>query len=479
MKTTQILPRLTPLQIWAFFGFMCTTLFLVTGIQLGSGQEPEAAFGGLAVFQIIMFEAIVALLLVPVFSRRAGQPRRKYQAIGSAILFFLFGLVSLFQVHDYLQLPEFQIDLLVAAIWFAGAVLLFLQVTARTRSVFAMGCLAVAFLLQIGLSGLDLFDEVLNVEATTASGETLETAVFGLVLVLFAMALLASLSMEPQTGEPAGGLGNRLSKLLFEAEYGRIGALAAIGYNNAQFALWKQVNRKKSFADFYAWQISRKLDKGRAHRTLGARQFERDSLFASAPVHDAQSLGQRRPDLLIDHFIALGLAPHHVVVDYGCGSLRIGRHLIDYLDGGKYWGLDVTDRFYSDGLALLDNEVKRYKAPQCRIITDNSLAEVRAVRPDFIFSVAVLKHVPESELDGYFDKLCAMMHAATTLVVTFSASPREERISGKSWSWSQHRIEKLIRTRLPGHKVAVTLEKSQKARKGVELTYAVMVARAN
>lgn len=461
-------------------GFMCGALFVVTALQLASGREPEASFGGLAVFQTIMFEVIIGLLLMPLVSAKKSYRRQKFQAIGSAILFFLFALVSLFQIHDYLQLAEFKIDLLIAALWLAGGVLLYLQVTARTHSAFATVCLAVAFVLQIGLSIDDLFDDslsVLSVLHTSATAETLETAVFGLVLVLFAMALLASLALEPQSEAPVKGFGHKVSKLLFQAEYGRIGAVAAIGYNNLQFMLWHQLNREKSFADFYAWQITRKLDKGRAHRTLGARQFDRDSLFAPAPVHDAKTLRQRRPDLLIDHFISLGLQPHHVMVDYGCGSLRVGRHLVDYLEANKYWGLDVTDRFFDDGLALMDKQVKCCKRPQCRVINADSLAEVRAQRPDFIASIAVLKHVPENDLDNYFDKLCGMMHAKTTLIVTFSQSPREERISGKSWSWSKNRIEGLLRQRLPCHTVETTLEKPQKTRKGVELTYAIMAAR--
>lgn len=458
-------------------GLMCATLFVVAGMQLASGQDPESTFGVLAVFQIIMFEVIIGLLLAPMFSRRKVTGRQKLQAVVSAGVFFLFALISLLQIHDYLKLPDLEVDMLVAALWLAGAGLLFLQVTARTRSLFVMACLAVAFILQLGLSGLDVFGEALQIEPTTPRGETVETAVFALVLVLFTMALLASLAQSPNADAGTGAAGEKLSKLLFQAEYGRVGALAAIGFNNAQFALWKQLNRDKNFADFYAWQITRKLDKGRAHRTLGARRFDRDNLFSAAPVHNAKTLGQRRPDLLIDHFISLGLEPHHVVVDYGCGSLRVGRHLIDYLDAGKYWGLDVTDRFYKDGLGLLEPETQRCKGPQCRVISTSSLAEVAAHKPDFIFSVAVLKHVPESDLDGYFDKLCGMMHAKTTLVVTFSASQREERISGKSWSWSNRRIAKLVRARLPDHHVAVTLERPQNARKGVELTYTIMAAR--
>ncbi|MFT4582806.1 MAG: hypothetical protein ACI915_002867 [Gammaproteobacteria bacterium] len=52
---------------------------------------------------------------------------------------------------------------------------------------------------------------------------------------------------------------------------------------------WKVFNRQKNFADFCAWQVIRKLDRGRAHRTLGERRIDQDSLFATPAPHDSAS----------------------------------------------------------------------------------------------------------------------------------------------------------------------------------------------
>ena len=477
MKNSTVLPSLSAGQLRLASAFMCLALIVVTAMQLASGREPDAGFGALDVFQVIMFGLIIGFLLVPVFRPVKPPARQNFQAIGSATLFFLFALVTLSHIHDYLKLDEFKIDLLMAALWLAGGVLLFLQVTARTQNRYALVSLIMAFILQIMLSSFDIFDNLQVNELASANTETIETALFALVLVLYATSLLASLTQGPRSLAISDSIGQQLSKLLFRAEYGVIGAMAAIGYNNLQYALWRLQNRNRTFADFYAWQVSRKLDRGRAHRTLGARQFARDSLFSPAPVHDATTLNQRKPDLLIDHLVSLGLQPQHVFVDYGCGSLRVGRHLIEYLDAQKYWGLDVTDRFYRDGLELLDEEVLWTKSPRCRIISEETLHEVRRHNPDFIASIAVLKHVPEKDLDGYFDRLCGMMHADTTLVVTFSHSTRRERISGKSWSFPKSRIKALIRQRCPDHAIETTMERPQNSRKGIKLTYCVMVAR--
>jgi len=38
--------------------------------------------------------------------------------------------------------------------------------------------------------------------------------------------------------------------------------------------------------------------------------------------------------------VSQGLAPHHVLLDIACGSLRGGVHFIPYLEPGNYLGID-------------------------------------------------------------------------------------------------------------------------------------------
>jgi len=46
--------------------------------------------------------------------------------------------------------------------------------------------------------------------------------------------------------------------------------------------------------------------------------------------------GREVLDLLKRH----GLRPHHYLLDFGCGSLRVGRWLIEYLKASRYFGID-------------------------------------------------------------------------------------------------------------------------------------------
>src|SRR5438477_11789858 len=46
----------------------------------------------------------------------------------------------------------------------------------------------------------------------------------------------------------------------------------------------------------------------------------------------------------------LGLRQHHSLLDVGCGSLRIGRLLIPYLNRGKYFGIEPAEWLVAEGI---------------------------------------------------------------------------------------------------------------------------------
>ena len=46
----------------------------------------------------------------------------------------------------------------------------------------------------------------------------------------------------------------------------------------------------------------------------------------------------------------LGLRQHHSLLDIGCGSLRIGRLLIPYLNRGKYFGAEPNEWLVDEGI---------------------------------------------------------------------------------------------------------------------------------
>ncbi|HFD12654.1 MAG TPA: class I SAM-dependent methyltransferase [Crenotrichaceae bacterium] len=64
------------------------------------------------------------------------------------------------------------------------------------------------------------------------------------------------------------------------------------------------------------------------------------------PPHDYDLISAMVFNLLT----SLGLRQHHRVLDIGCGSLRIGRLLIPYLNQGNYFGVEPNRWLVNDGI---------------------------------------------------------------------------------------------------------------------------------
>ena len=56
-------------------------------------------------------------------------------------------------------------------------------------------------------------------------------------------------------------------------------------------------------------------------------------------------MGGLQRDFLVDQ----GLMPEHRLLDVGCGALRAGIHLVEYLDPGHYYGIDINETVLDAG----------------------------------------------------------------------------------------------------------------------------------
>jgi len=253
-------------------------------------------------------------------------------------------------------------------------------------------------------------------------------------------------------------------------------AIGIIG-EDVSWLFWKLSNPRAPFSKFYADSIERKLNRGRPHKTLGQYAFSRDSVIVG--------LGDRikqfpEEGLNKYNYIAQFLrSPDDTVVDYGCGSLRIGQHFIKSQVSHRFWGLDVTDRFYNDGLALIPPEVVDTKQPQFRKIDASSLAEVRASEPDLLYSVAVMKHVPPGELEVYWQNMLGLLRPGATAVIYGEISDTGIRNAAKNWAHSRNEILAIIERFTPGVSVEIEISGGPMFFAGKRIDPTVFILRMN
>jgi hypothetical protein len=210
---------------------------------------------------------------------------------------------------------------------------------------------------------------------------------------------------------------------------------------------WQKQNPTRPLREFYAERAERKLRRGKPHRTLGGNMRNRDFGISGKDFFDK----------LVEFS---GLKPEDACVDYGCGTLRIGIHAIEYLDPGRYWGLDVSDFFLDQGRELIGAGLIEEKRPNLRIISREAIAEVAAAKPKLLFSNRVLNHVQPEELPEYFNNLLKMIGDSGQAVVTgkWGADETIPIRSGKSWAYSVPTLKEHIEAE--GGRMRILIEES-------------------
>jgi SAM-dependent methyltransferase len=127
----------------------------------------------------------------------------------------------------------------------------------------------------------------------------------------------------------------------------------------------------------------------------------------------------------------LGLRQHHSLLDVGCGSLRIGRLLIPYLNRGKYFGIEPAEWLVAEGIKQeLGETVVQTKRPTF-FFTDAPEAVVQAkILFDFVLAQSIFSHCG---LDLIRDWLSAVSRALAedgVLIATFLPSDEDSPRTG-------------------------------------------------
>ena len=169
------------------------------------------------------------------------------------------------------------------------------------------------------------------------------------------------------------------------------------------FEEWKAVNQSGTFKQWYVYSV---LDavagKKRSFTPPGAR-LKPGSLERAADI----------ANLVIE----FGVGKSDTVIDYGCGTLRIGRFVIEYLDPQKFIGLDIDQRIVDQGLTLLPRALVADKQPTVDVIGEDAIARLAKRHPRWIYATGVLHHVPPEDLSEFFQNILRLSDAETTSLI--------------------------------------------------------------
>jgi hypothetical protein len=184
------------------------------------------------------------------------------------------------------------------------------------------------------------------------------------------------------------------------------------------YLIWARRNPGRTFKEFYAESVTAALAGERRHASLGP-VLKTDRNETAARIF-RQLVGQ-------------GISPKDTLVDFGCGTLRIGRSFIEFLEPDRYIGMDIDERILEAGRSSLTAELIASKRPVLEVISPESLIRVAAKKPKWIFAKGVLQHIPPAELNEFFGNLAPIVHAGAVGFLYGRCAEKSKALSSKSW----------------------------------------------
>jgi hypothetical protein len=127
----------------------------------------------------------------------------------------------------------------------------------------------------------------------------------------------------------------------------------------------------------------------------------------------------------------LGLRQHHSLLDVGCGSLRIGRLLIPYLNRGKYFGLEPNEWLLEEGIRReLGQSLVEIKRPTF-FLTD-SPPNIAKAETAFNFAVAqsIFSHCGLDLITGWLSAISSSLAQDGALIATFLIGEKDSPRAG-------------------------------------------------
>jgi cyclopropane fatty-acyl-phospholipid synthase-like methyltransferase len=192
-----------------------------------------------------------------------------------------------------------------------------------------------------------------------------------------------------------------------------------------RFRRFKDKDPGLSFARYAAERMHGELLQRHPYNPKGAISAALEPSFWEAGRNKAEKL-----------LAAMAPARGDKVLEYGCGSLRIGAHFIRYLDAHCFMGLDVISGFYEMGVAALGPQMMAEKAPRLAVIDEAGIAQGEAFAPDFVYSNVVCVHVHPDEVDAYFGNLARLAHKpGARLIFNARLTDTPTRFEFDGWSW--------------------------------------------
>ena len=126
-------------------------------------------------------------------------------------------------------------------------------------------------------------------------------------------------------------------------------------------------------------------------------------------------VGEMQFSYLLKH----GLRPDHRILDIGCGNLRAGWRLIQYLDSGNYYGVDISPDILLAALKELRDQRLQHKYPHLVLVNDLKFEFVPDESFDVIHAHSVFTHTRVDAIEQCFASAARLLKPSGFFDLTY------------------------------------------------------------
>lgn len=138
-------------------------------------------------------------------------------------------------------------------------------------------------------------------------------------------------------------------------------------------------------------------------------------------------LWRQKREFQFDFLRRVGLEPRHRLLDLGCGTLRGGIPLIEYLEPGRYTGIEVRAEVLEQGRRELAEAGLESRRPDLRVCADLAQLSLE-VRFDFVWAFSVLIHMDDEVATGALEFAARHLEPAGQMFANVNAGSAPDRI---------------------------------------------------
>jgi SAM-dependent methyltransferase len=143
--------------------------------------------------------------------------------------------------------------------------------------------------------------------------------------------------------------------------------------------------------------------------------------------------------LQLQFLVAQGLQPQHTLLDVGCGSLRAGIHFVDYLDPGRYYGVDINETLLDAGYERELADDLRPKLPRENLRATERFDCDFGVPFDFAIAQSLFTHLSLNHIRLCLYRVAKVMPVGGRFFASYFEVPRTHPLdeplrNGRLWT---------------------------------------------